>query len=162
MGAMCSVWKPTNSMDPGTRRRVVVITDNACYHHARLHRPWREQHAHQFALDFLPPCGPELNAIERVWKLTRRRCLHSLHNRCVDNLQGSSARLNLSSQPGNCGNAFSKVDNRLGRFPYSSIYSLSRFHRTALPCVDVRKLRSKVTGTRESQHLGMEKCEMTA
>ena len=58
-------------------RRVVVITDNAKYHHARLHRQWREQHAAQFVLDYLPPYSPELNPIERVWKLTRRLCLHN-------------------------------------------------------------------------------------
>jgi hypothetical protein len=34
-------------------RRVVVITDNARYHHARLHRDWREQHADRFELDYL-------------------------------------------------------------------------------------------------------------
>jgi transposase len=67
-----------------TGRRVVVITDNARYHHSRLHRPWREQHAPGLALDFLPPYSPELNPIERVRKLTRRRCLH---NRYFDNLQ---------------------------------------------------------------------------
>jgi DDE superfamily endonuclease len=43
------------SASRGTRRRVVVISDNARYHHSRLHRPWRDQHAHDFALDFLPP-----------------------------------------------------------------------------------------------------------
>lgn len=58
-------------------RRVVVITDNAQYHHARLHRAWREQHANRFALDYLPPYSPDLNPIERVWKLTRRLCLHN-------------------------------------------------------------------------------------
>ena len=58
-------------------RRVVVITDNAKYHHARLHRQWREEHAAEFALDYLPPYSPQLNPIERVWKLTRRRCLHN-------------------------------------------------------------------------------------
>jgi transposase len=58
-------------------RRVVVITDNAKYHHARLHQPWREEHAGDFVLDYLPPYSPELNPIERVWKLTRRRCLHN-------------------------------------------------------------------------------------
>ncbi len=58
-------------------RRVVVITDNAKYHHATLHRAWREQHAGRFALDFLPPYSPDLNPIERVWKLTRRLCLHN-------------------------------------------------------------------------------------
>jgi hypothetical protein len=35
-----------------TGRRVVVIADNAKYHHARLHREWREQAAARFALDF--------------------------------------------------------------------------------------------------------------
>src|SRR3954464_9678192 len=32
---------------------------------------------HNFRLDFLPPYSPELNPIERVWKLTRRLCLHN-------------------------------------------------------------------------------------
>jgi transposase len=58
-------------------RRVVVISDNAGYHRARLHQPWREEHAAEFRLDFLPPYSPELNPIERVWKLTRRLCLHN-------------------------------------------------------------------------------------
>lgn len=60
-------------------RRVVVITDNARYHHAKLHQEWRKQHADRFALDFLPPYSPELNPIERLWKLTRRSCLHNLY-----------------------------------------------------------------------------------
>lgn len=58
-------------------RRVVVIVDNARYHHAALHRPWREQVADRFALNFLPPYSPELNPIERVWKLTRRLAIHN-------------------------------------------------------------------------------------
>ena len=58
-------------------RRVVVITDNAKYHHARLHRQWREERAAEFVLDYLPPYSPGLDPIERVWKLTRRLCLHN-------------------------------------------------------------------------------------
>jgi transposase len=58
-------------------RRVVIITDNARYHHAKLHADWRSQQAPQFLLDFLPPYSPELNPIERLWKLTRRLCLHN-------------------------------------------------------------------------------------
>src|ERR1700692_424359 len=44
-----------------TGRRVVVITDNAKYHHALLHRPWREEHLLDFTLDYLPALltGPE-------------------------------------------------------------------------------------------------------
>ena len=60
-----------------TGRRVVVITDNARYHHARLHKEWRATHDEDFVLDYLPPYSPELNPIERVWKLTRRQCLHN-------------------------------------------------------------------------------------
>ena len=61
------------------RRRVVLIIDNAGYHHARLHEDWREEHAADFWLEFLPPYSPELNPIERVWKLTRRKCLHNCY-----------------------------------------------------------------------------------
>ena len=57
--------------------RVIVITDNAKYHHARLHKEWRARHARKFKLDFLPPYSPELNPIERLWKLTRRLCVHN-------------------------------------------------------------------------------------
>jgi transposase len=58
-------------------RRAVVITDNAKYHHARLHKDWRQERAERFVLDFLPPYSPDLNPTERVWKLTRRLCLHN-------------------------------------------------------------------------------------
>jgi transposase len=60
-------------------RRVVVILDNARYHHGKLHKAWRALHCKQFQLDYLPPYSPELNLIERVWKLTRRKCLHNVH-----------------------------------------------------------------------------------
>jgi transposase len=62
-----------------TGRRVVVIIDNAKYHHAKLHAQWREEQQGRFELDFLPPYSPELNPIERVWKRTRRNCLHNVY-----------------------------------------------------------------------------------
>jgi transposase len=58
-------------------RRVAIIIDNARYHHAKLHSDWRSQQSPQFGLDFLPPYSPDLNPIERLWKLTRRLCLHN-------------------------------------------------------------------------------------
>ncbi len=64
-------------------RRVVNIVDNARSHHARLHKRWREDHGDCFALEFLPPYSPQLNPIERVWKLTR--CM-STRNRYFSNL----------------------------------------------------------------------------
>jgi transposase len=65
-------------------RRVVVIIDNAKYHHANLHRVWRLEQEPGFALLFLPPYSPELNPVERVWKLLRRLWLH---NRFFGSLQ---------------------------------------------------------------------------
>ena len=58
-------------------RRAIVIADNVRYHHARLHAPWREGAAARFSLEFLPPYTPDLNPIERVWKLTRRMATHN-------------------------------------------------------------------------------------
>jgi len=68
------------------RRRVVVIADNAKYHHAKLHKQWRDAHSGRFALDFLPPYSPELNPAERVWKLVRRMCTHNRHFALLDDL----------------------------------------------------------------------------
>ena len=58
-------------------RKVIVIIDNARYHHAKLHAAWRQSVAPEFELYFLPPYSPDLNPIERVWKLIRRLCLHN-------------------------------------------------------------------------------------
>ncbi len=60
-------------------RKVIVISDNARYHHAKLHEKYREDCASRFSLDFLPPYSPDLNPIERVWKLTRRCCTHNVY-----------------------------------------------------------------------------------
>jgi hypothetical protein len=65
-------------------RRARVITDNAKYHHARLHKDWRTAVAQDFALEFLPPYSPDLNPIERVWKLTRRLEIHNQYFPTLD------------------------------------------------------------------------------
>jgi len=51
--------------------------DNARYHHASLHQDWRQAHEPAFVVAFLAPYSPELNPMERVWKLVRRLCLHT-------------------------------------------------------------------------------------
>ena len=57
-------------------RRMVFITDNAPYHHSEELDPFLASHR-GLCLDYLPPYSPKLNPIERVWKLTRRQCLHN-------------------------------------------------------------------------------------
>lgn len=58
-------------------RKVEIILDNAKYHHAKLHEGWRNKSSNRFALNFLPPYSPELNPVERVWKLVRRLATHN-------------------------------------------------------------------------------------
>ena len=58
-------------------RLMVVVLDNARWHHANLLKPWLRKHRHLLRLDFLPPYSPDLNPIERVWKLTRKLCTHN-------------------------------------------------------------------------------------
>jgi transposase len=64
--------------------RTVVIEDNASYHHAALHRAWREACETRFAIHFLPSYAPELNPIERVWKLTRKLRTHNRYFASLD------------------------------------------------------------------------------
>jgi transposase len=69
-----------------TGRRVIVIIDNAKYHHAILHAEWRRRQEPGFSLLFLPPYSPQLNPIERVWKLLRKLWLHNRHFPTLDEL----------------------------------------------------------------------------
>ncbi len=64
----------------------MVITDNAKYHHAKMHKAWREELAPRFALDYLPPYSPDLNPVERVWKVTRKLCLHDQYFPTLDSV----------------------------------------------------------------------------
>lgn len=60
-----------------SNRKMVVILDNARWHHAKALTPWLTEHQDIFRLDYLPPYSPDLNNIERVWKLTRKFCTHN-------------------------------------------------------------------------------------
>ncbi|MFH0990955.1 MAG: transposase, partial [bacterium] len=44
------------------------------------------KHRHVLRLDFLPPYSPELNTVERVWKLTRTLCTHNRYFEHLDDL----------------------------------------------------------------------------
>ena len=65
-------------------RKMVVVLDNARYHHARLIQPWLKIKRNVLQLLFLPPYSPELNPVERVWKLTRRVCTHNRYFPTLD------------------------------------------------------------------------------
>ena len=58
-------------------KRMVIMLDNARYHHAKLLATMLEKHRKVLTLLFLPPYSPQLAPIERVWKLTRRLATHN-------------------------------------------------------------------------------------
>lgn len=58
-------------------KRMVVVLDNARYHHAILLKPLLWKCRAVLTLLFLPPYSPQLAPIERVWKLARRMATHN-------------------------------------------------------------------------------------
>ena len=55
---------------PATKKFILYL-DNAKYYDAPVVREWLARHP-QFQLKFLPPYSPNLNLIERLWKLLRK------------------------------------------------------------------------------------------
>ena len=53
-------------------KRMVIVLDNARYHHAILLAPLLRQYRKVLSLLFLPPYSPQLAPIERVWKLVQK------------------------------------------------------------------------------------------
>lgn len=81
-------------------RRMHVILDNAAYHKAADLRPYLHSVRHRLQLDYLPPYSPELNPIERVWKLLRRLRLHNRYFPSLNDLvQEVSQQLALWAKP---------------------------------------------------------------
>jgi transposase len=58
--------------------KIYLILDNVRYHKAKKLEPFLEENKERLTLFFLPPYSPELNAVEPVWKNTRK---DSTHNR---------------------------------------------------------------------------------
>ena len=59
------------------KKRHIIILDNARYHHATLLKPWLHKNQKKIQFLFLPPYSPELNPIERVWKMIRKNYIHN-------------------------------------------------------------------------------------
>ena len=67
-------------------KRMVVVLDNARYHHAVLLAPLLRRYRTVLTLLFLPPYSPQLAPIERVWKLARRLATHNRFFATLDEL----------------------------------------------------------------------------
>ncbi|MGH8166504.1 MAG: IS630 family transposase [Woeseiaceae bacterium] len=68
------------------RKKMVIVLDNARYHHAKLLAPLLHRYRRHLTLLFLPPYSPQLAPIERVWKLARRLATHNRYFANLDQL----------------------------------------------------------------------------
>ena len=76
----------------GKKKKILLVLDNAKYHHAILLQPWLESMSDVLELFFLPAYSPDLNAIEMLWKKTRRAVTH---NRFYENIEKLKYDLSL-------------------------------------------------------------------
>jgi len=66
--------------------RTVLILDNAAYHRSDDIEELLENYDGRVWRDYLPPYSPQLNPIERVWKLLRGLCTHNRYFETLDEL----------------------------------------------------------------------------
>ena len=74
-------------------QKLAMIIDNAGYHKKKELWPYFAENKKRLRLLWLPPYSPELNPIERVWRLTRRRVTHNTYFESLDFLRESLDRL---------------------------------------------------------------------
>jgi len=60
-----------------TKKKIILVLDNARFHHAKINQEFISRIKHKLKLMFLPAYSPELNPIESLWKKTRRNVTHN-------------------------------------------------------------------------------------
>jgi transposase len=70
-----------------TQGKIFLILDNAKWHHAKDLKEFFEANRDRLILIFLPAYSPELNPIERVWRITRRKVTHNRYFLSIEDLR---------------------------------------------------------------------------
>jgi putative transposase len=73
-------------------KKVYMVLDNVRFHHAKRLKPILEKYKHKIELFFLPSYSPDLNPVERVWWLMRKKVTH---NRWVQSMDKRIEDFNL-------------------------------------------------------------------
>jgi transposase len=76
---------------PGTKKFILYL-DNAAYYSKAIVKEWLARHP-AFHLKFLPPYSPNLNLIERLWKLLRKEAFCRSYDSFAAMQQGVSSVL---------------------------------------------------------------------
>lgn len=70
-----------------TQGKIHLILDKVSYHRAQDLKEFLKQNQHRLVLIFLPPYSPDLNPIERVWRITRRQKTHNRYFESIEKLE---------------------------------------------------------------------------
>jgi transposase len=54
------------------QKYLIIVVDNARYHHAQVLHPFLHENRDRLILLFLPSYSPNLNLVERIWKWLKR------------------------------------------------------------------------------------------
>ena len=65
-------------------QEINIILDNATYHHAKIIKKYLSESKSKIQLNFLPPYSPNLNIIERYWKVFKKKVLTKHHDDFLD------------------------------------------------------------------------------
>jgi transposase len=69
-----------------TKKKILLVLDNARYHHAKILADYISSIKDRLELFFLPAYSPDINAIEMLWKKTRRGVTHNRYFDALNNM----------------------------------------------------------------------------
>ena len=72
-----------------TQDKIYLILDNARWHRAKDLKEFFEVNRQRLVFIFLPAYSPELNPIERVWRITRRKLTHNRYFQSIEDLRSA-------------------------------------------------------------------------
>ncbi len=72
-----------------TYGKLCLILDNARWHHSQDLKEFFTKNRERLGLLFLPAYSPELNPVERVWRITRRKVTHNRYFASLAELRSS-------------------------------------------------------------------------
>lgn len=72
--------------------KIHMITDNVAYHKSPKVHEWLAGKEDLIELHFLPPYSPKLNAVEYVWKKTKKKITHNKYFPRLNDLREALAR----------------------------------------------------------------------
>ena len=69
------------------KKKYLLILDNAGFHKTQCVKNLLAEYAPRIRVEYIPPYSPELNPVERVWRITRRQVTHNRYFQSVEELK---------------------------------------------------------------------------